>query len=57
MFEQSSLTVDEPDDAVEVCVVVSGITGTVETPFEVNVTLTNNTASKTIHGQKLFVQQ
>ena len=36
--------VDEPDEMVDVCVLIGNITGTVETPFEVNITLADDTA-------------
>lgn len=46
MFQQSSVSVDEPDGMVDICVKVVNITGTVETPFDVNVTLSDGTACK-----------
>ena len=41
------MSVDEPDGMVDICVEVANITGTVETPFDVNVTLSDGTAGKT----------
>ena len=48
VFEQVALYVNETDDMVEICVQIDDITGTVETPFQVNITLASDTAGKTV---------
>lgn len=40
------MTAGEIDGYVELCVLVDNIMGTVETPFEVNITLMDGTAGK-----------
>lgn len=48
IFSDSSINVQEtdPDGQVEVCVVVSTITGTVETAFDVTLDVADNTAGR-----------
>ena len=48
VFQQEAVYVNETDGMVDICVQVDSITGTVETPFQVDVTLTNGIAGKTI---------
>ena len=47
VFEQVAVYVNETDDTVEICVQIDAIMGTVETPFQVNITLTSDIAGKT----------
>ena len=48
VFQQEAVYVNETDGMVDICVQVDSITGTVETPFQVDVTLANGTAGKNI---------
>ena len=45
-MEESVITALETDDQVEVCVVVTGISATVETPFSVELVVSDGTAGK-----------
>lgn len=46
VFEEPSVTAGEINGSVKLCVLVDNIMGTVETPFEVNITLMDGTAGK-----------
>jgi hypothetical protein len=46
VFEQDLVYVNETDSTVDICVQVDGIMATVETPFQVNVTLASGTAGE-----------
>ena len=47
VFEQVAVDVNETDDTVEICVQIDNIMGTVETPFQVNITLAGDIAGET----------